>query len=35
MWVDIRNAAKRYSEDVADQQLLARFVEFMKRLYPT
>lgn len=35
MWVDIRNAAKRYSEDVADQQLLARFVECMKRLYPT
>ena len=34
MWVDIRSAAKRYAEDVADPQLQTRFVACMKQLYP-
>lgn len=34
MWVDIRSAAQRYSEEIADQQLQSRFVACMKQLYP-
>lgn len=35
MWVDIRRAARRYSEDLADPTLQAHFVSCMKHLYPT
>lgn len=35
MWVDIRGAAKRYSEDIVDPQLQTRFASCMKHLYPT
>lgn len=35
MWVDIRGAAKRYSDDIVDPQLLKRFVSCMEHLYPT
>lgn len=35
LWVDLRNAANRYSDDVAaDAQLQTRFVRCMKDLYP-
>jgi hypothetical protein len=34
MWVDIRSAAQRYSEEISDQQLQSRFVACMKQLYP-
>jgi hypothetical protein len=35
MWVDIRGAAKRYSDDIVDPQLLKRFASCMEHLYPT
>ena len=36
LWLDLRNAANRYSEDVAkDHQLQRRFEDCMRQLYPT
>ena len=35
MWVDIRGAAQRYSEEISGRQLQAHFVACMKHLYPT
>jgi hypothetical protein len=35
LWIDIRNAADRYSKEIAvDQQLLESFATCMNRLYP-
>ena len=34
MWVDIRDAAMSYSDDITDPKLLERFESCMKRLYP-
>lgn len=34
MWVDVRNAAKRYAADLEDAQLQTRFIACMRQLYP-